>query len=289
MAGFRKMLCLALCGMIMTCLLCGCPEKGGADNPLPSGEGEGQIVQPLFPEASGRLVKEGAGVTVDASNLGDGYVMIKSEANDKGLKVNIEAEEGSYYYNLYDDGNYITYPLQMGSGEYTVKIYENVAGDTYASIASWTFLVEMEDKKSVFLYPSQYVDYTSDSAVVVKAAELCKGLDTAEEKVKALYKFVAAKVQYDHAKAKTVKRGYLPSPDDTLQTLTGICMDYAALLAALLRSQGIPASLVIGDVLPEGYLHAWNRAYVNGTWVHMDATLDAQAPGEENYIEERIY
>lgn len=291
MAGFRKTLCLTLCVTIITCSLCSCLNRAAPDGNPTSQDGTDDpgLLRALFPVASGSVVREAYGVTVDASNTDDGYVMIKSGANDKGLKVNIAAGEGSYYYNLDDDGNYITYPLQMGSGEYTIKIYENVEGTTYTPIAAFTFLVEMQEENSVFLYPSQYVDYESDSAVIAKSLELCRGLTTDAEKAKALYRFVAKKVKYDYAKAQTVERGYLPSPDDTLQTLSGICFDYAALLASLLRVQGIPASLVIGDMLPEGYLHAWNRAYIDGSWVHMDATLDGQGIDEENYIQERIY
>ena len=38
----------------------------------------------------------------------------------------------------------------------------------------------------------------------------------------------------------------LPSVDETLKTKKGICFDYAALMTAMLRSQGIPTKLEIG-------------------------------------------
>lgn len=51
---------------------------------------------------------------------------------------------------------------------------------------------------------------------------------------------------YDKKKAQTVQSGYLPNVDQVLASKTGICFDYAALMTAMLRSQGIPTKLVVG-------------------------------------------
>lgn len=63
------------------------------------------------------------------------------------------------------------------------------------------------------------------------------------EILKAFYTYVTEHITYDYDKADSVEAGYLPDVDETLQSGTGICFDYAALTAAMLRSQDIPANL----------------------------------------------
>lgn len=52
--------------------------------------------------------------------------------------------------------------------------------------------------------------------------------------------------------------------DDTLKSSKGICFDYAALMAAMLRAQNIPVKLVTGNVSPNNLSHAWNLVYTMG-------------------------
>ena len=86
--------------------------------------------------------------------------------------------------------------------------------------------------------------------------------------------------------------------DDTLKTGKGICFDYAALVAAMLRAQNIPTKLVVGTVSPGDLSHAWNLVYTKergwiaikiyfsgGEWKLMDATFGANmGQGIEDYI-----
>ena len=95
-----------------------------------------------------------------------------------------------------------------------------------------------------------------------KAAELTKDCKTDIEKVEEIYKFVIKSLTYDVDKANTVKSGYLPSVDAIVDLGKGICFDYAAVFAAMLRSQGIPAKLVTGFVKPDNAYHAWNEFYL---------------------------
>ena len=76
----------------------------------------------------------------------------------------------------------------------------------------------------------------------------------------------------------------IPSALDVLGTMTGDCNEHAVLLAALLRSAGIPARIVVGLVYSGDrfYYHAWNEAFL-GRWVSMDATLN-QMPVDATHI-----
>ena len=60
------------------------------------------------------------------------------------------------------------------------------------------------------------------------------------QKVEKIYSFVVDNITYDKQKAATVTSGYLPNLDAVLQSGTGICFDYSAVMTAMLRSQRIP-------------------------------------------------
>ena len=57
-------------------------------------------------------------------------------------------------------------------------------------------------------------------------------------------------------KAKNPPKGYVPDIDEVLEAKKGICFDYASLMSAMLRSQGVPVKLVVGYT-STGIYHAW--------------------------------
>ena len=81
---------------------------------------------------------------------------------------------------------------------------------------------------------------------------------------------MTSRLSYDYDKAGAVlaggMSGYLPDIDEAFETKKGICFDYAALMTAMLRAQGIPSQLVIGYA-GEVY-HAWINVYIeNVGWI----------------------
>lgn len=243
----------------------------------------------LLPEASGTVVYTGEGVTIDASHTDQGYVMIRCEASEKRLKARIATDAQTYYYDLPGGEAYSVFPLQMGDGTYTVRVMEQVQDDLYAMRYGTEIQVTLADETLPFLYPNQYVWYDADTEAVQKARELASGLSSHKEIATRFYKYVVTHMTYDTEKAKTVKKGYLPNADDSLESGTGICFDYAALFAVMLRAEGIPTKMLIGTVTPENLYHAWNSVYLDGTWVWMDTTLDGSGHRESDYLTERIY
>ena len=148
----------------------------------------------------------------------------------------------------------------------------------------------MPDTDRVYLYPSQYVWYTNDKNAIKLSYDLCMDLDTDQEKVDRIYDYIVNLLTYDDQKAATVQKGYLPDVDATLAERKGICFDYSALMAAMLRAQDIPVRLAIGYVQPENLYHAWNQVYVDGEWIWMDATFGPSSSHvEEDYTQEREY
>lgn len=243
------------------------------------------VTNAKYPEAVGETVYEGSGVTIDASNASDGYLMIKASRKKK-LKLRIVKGDGTYTYDL-PTGEYQVFPLQLGSGTYQVTAFEQVRGSQYAQLYAKKVKVELSDESSYALYPSQYVSYDAGYAAVAKSQELTKGLADDAAITKAVIEYVVGAVLYDHILAKTVQSGYLPDPDTTLSSKKGICFDYAALVACMLRVQGIKCKLVIGYA--DTFYHAWNEVLLGGEWKRYDTTSMVTGLKVIKYTTERFY
>jgi len=238
----------------------------------------------LEAEATGELVKKNGEAMIDYSNTADGYVMVQYTAKtSQRLKVQVKGPRTTYTYNL-AAGSWEVFPLSDGSGKYQVTVYKNVSGKSYAAVLSLSHPVELADEFAPFIRPNQYVNYTAESDVVAKAAELTAEIEDPLEKVTAVYDFVVGTLSYDKERAATVKSGYLPVLDDVLAEEKGICFDYAALMTAMLRSQNVPCKLVVGyaGTAYHAWINVWTEesGWVNGAiffdghaWHRMDPTF----------------
>ncbi len=239
----------------------------------------GPYVAPPMEEAAfhPELAETGERVMLDLSAVSDGVVAVSAQS-DKRLKFQVVKGEETYNYNLASDGTPSIFPLQCGDGEYRFRVMENVVDKKYAELFSRTVDVKLSDPFAPFLRPSDYVNFNADSACVKKAAELAKTAGTPLGLVAAVYGFVCQTVRYDEELARTVKSGYLPVPDRTMLSGKGICFDYAALAASMLRSQGIPTRMVFGYVAPDQLYHAWNMFYTEETgWVTVSFEVSANS------------
>ncbi len=256
-----------------TMALMAIPEADGKSYNIPSAS------------APGTLVKNNAKALIDYSNNADGYIMVKYLGTNQKVKVLITGpSKEQYQYNARLDGQYDVFPLSDGAGEYKVMVYENTTGTSYSAALSLTFTATVKNEFEAYLRSNQYVNFTAESNVVKKAAELTKNKITVLEKVEAVYNYVVKNFKYDYELAKTVKSGYIPDIDKVLKAQKGICFDYAAVMTAMLRSQGIPTKLVIGNA-GTAY-HAWINVYsekdgwvtasiyfTGNTWKLMDPTF----------------
>ena len=256
------------------------------------------VITVLSPEASGTLTKESGQAVIDYSHTEDGYVMVRwTGGADARVKVLVKGPSGTtYQYDLDLYGSYETFPLSDGSGWYNIGVYRNVDGTQYATIMTLDISVALRDEFAPFLRPNQYVNYSLSSLAVGKAAELCAGISDSLEKTAAVYNYVVNNVSYDTVKAQTVTSGYLPDIDETYLTGRGICFDYAALMAGMLRSQGVPVKLVIGYT--GSAYHAWlsvysqtdgwmnAQIYFDGhTWKLMDPTFASNGSQSESIMQ----
>ena len=266
---------------------------------IPTAEAAQSAIPSTVELKSGVTVYHNAKASVDASNLAEGFVMVKyTGGKNVRIKVQIVKSGGTTYtYNLNNTGTYETFPLTEGDGSYTVKVYENTSGTKYAQAYSTALTVKLRDPFLPFLYANQYVNFTSDSKTVAKGAEIVKAANATTDlaKVQAIFTWVTKNFTYDYELAANPPTGYLPVVDKVLEAKKGICFDYSAVMAAMLRSQGIPCKLVIGYA--GTVYHAWINVYIEGvgwvdkaiyfdgkTWTLMDPTFVSTGKGSASIM-----
>jgi len=243
----------------------------------------------LLPERSADGEKKKNGTVVDVGHADQGYIHVMHKASKKRLKLRIARGEETYTYDLNQNGEFEVFPLQMGSGRYKVSVYEQIKGTQYASISSISFDAEIADENLPYLYPSQYVAFHAGSEAVAMSHTLCDGLEGDEEKMRAVESYISRQFMYDYLKSVSVQSAtsYLPDVDETLKRKQGICFDFAALVACMLRTQGIPTQLVIGYA--DSAYHAWNRVLIDGTWRLVDTTAQITNTTVRQYTAQRRY
>ena len=249
-------------------------EKASAPSQEESWDSQPKV---LTPEAPGTVLMGNSAIEIDVSNISQGYLMARYVGNAAKVKFFIETpDQVRYTYDLKSSQTFAPLPLTAGSGTYTLDVREHVEDDLYSNLYKDTVEVQIDNEFSPFLYPNQYTWFTSDSQTVAQAASLTKGAQDGLEAVGAVYDYVIKNVTYDEEKAKTVQSGYLPDVDETLESGKGICFDYAALMTAMLRSQGIPTKLEIG-YSGEVY-HAWISTWLEEKgWVENIIEFDGES------------
>lgn len=253
------------------------------------------------PSAPGTVSFSSNSVTLDASNTANGYVMVRYSGKASKIKVQVVKGSGeTYTYDLNARAAYEVFPLTEGNGMYTIRVLEQVQGSQYAVKFSNDLSVSLNSEFEPFLYPNQYVNFSEGSAVVQKGAQLAADADSSLGIVANVYNYIVDNFTYDKARAATVKPGYLPDIDAALAEKKGICFDYAAVMTAMLRSQNIPAKLVVGYT--GSLYHAWVNVYIEGrgwvdhiiyfdghNWELMDPTFASTGAGDtsvEQYIKD---
>ena len=139
-----------------------------------------------------------------------------------------------------------------------------------------------------FLSADQYVDYHHEGI-----QSLCKELFSpamnSMEKTQTAYLFVRDHIPHSfdcQAQVITARAS------DVLKHGTGICHAKANLLAALLRSQGIPTGFcfqrtTLDDDDSLGYcVHCYNAVFLEGKWIKLDARGNKEGVNAQFSLEE---
>ena len=224
--------------------------------------------------------------------------VLYNTGSTKKIKLIIEHGEQRYIYNLNSEARYISFPLQLGNGSYSLKIYENTSGTKYRKVYATSGQVALDDDNVVYLNSIQQGVETKDDTAVAFGEKLLTdyklekygitGMDgqkilpaglsiPQKEIIDLYYNWVVRNLKYDYNKIQTLQHDYIPDIDLILEAKGGICYDYSVLLASMLRSQGIHSRLIKGYTSWTSVYHAWNEIYLEDTqeWVVVDTTYDS--------------
>ncbi len=258
----KLLLSLSLCIFVT-----GCSSSQEYPTDYPQSPAQ-QVSEILWPQSPGvDVLTDSRYAMVDMSNVSQGYVTARLLSSASKIKLQISKDEKKYNYDL-TSSDYTAFPLQMGNGIYTIKILSQIEGTKYAVVASTQKEVTIQDEFSVYLYPNQVVNYGPDSIVVNKSFELTKDDKDNLTRIYHLFEYTVDVLDYDYEKADYVSDTYvLPDLTQAIENGSGICFDYASLLAALCRIQGIPARVIVGWTDIE--YHAWVEIYLeNEGWIN---------------------
>lgn len=240
----------------------------------------------LLPDTEDRNLLQSDICTMDTTDKDHGYIIFTYTGDAGKVILQVIQPDGSRYTYPVRPQTPETINLVSGDGAYRVDVLEGTGDNTYVTAVSETVDITLASEFDPFLYPNQYVSYTPDSDCAMLAKTLSGHADTDLTYVLHVYDYVISAIAYDTELAETISTGYIPDPDSTLSSKKGICFDYASLMTAMLRCQGIPAKLEVGYA-GTAY-HAWISVYVKETgwidniirfdgrnWSFMDPTLAA--------------
>lgn len=303
--GYR--LCLFITIFSLMLVACSAPENSTNNKEI-----RDNTPTILEPKADALKTIGNNSITFDISHTMDGYIMVKYHGNNPKVKVRITnpQETEPYYYDVYQDYN--IYPLTGGNGTYTFTAFESIGGKKYSQLYSQQVDIVIKDEFTTYLYPNQFVYFDKNTKTIEKGKELAKGCTSDLEVLTKIYEYVINNISYDDKKASQVKNGemtgYLPVVDQILETKTGICFDYSAVLATMLRTQNIPTKMMIGyaNMENKSIYHAWISVYIKEAgwidnmiqfdgknWSLMDPTTASQkgnaSLNKEDYLEKFLY
>lgn len=303
-----KKIAYLICFSFLVLFVSGC-KKPPAPYVSPSTSLRDHTPVCLVPSADGILAYSNDYVDVDVSHTDEGYLMAAYRGESSQVKLQLTGPDYmTYTYDLADH-EFQVFPLSAGNGIYRLGIYENISGSQYATVFSQEITVSISNTMGPFLYPNQYVRFDASSDAVTIASRLVTGAHDDLEAISAVFDYVINNISYDYDKAFNVQSGYVPDIDEILKQKKGICLDYAAVMTSMLRSQQIPTRLEVGYA-GETY-HAWistyveDKGWINGivqfdgqSWSIMDPTFAANAGDQSlksfigdasNYVTKYIY
>ncbi|GAB6152556.1 hypothetical protein JCM17380_13060 [Desulfosporosinus burensis] len=202
----------------------------------------------------------------------DGYLLVKSEAVGENYIIQVRSVDGLKKYGYIPYTNeFQTVPLP-DSNKVTLLFIEKTDSNYGKILESIEFHVNIKNELKRYTLPNVFVYYDKGSLASKTAKQLKNESNSDLEFVIKAFKMVS-KLPYDYEKYFNINElplFYIPDVDEVLISKTGICSDKAALLAAMLRSQGIPTKYVTGEI-PAG-AHAWNEIYIDNVWRSVDVT-----------------
>ncbi|MBR1686528.1 MAG: transglutaminase domain-containing protein [Clostridia bacterium] len=241
-----------------------------------------------WPTEPGKNVKKDGKLQIDVTSISEGYFHAGLQSKNKHkMKLRVTKGDNQLTYDLNSDAKYEIFPLQYGDGKYTIALYENVSGKKYSAAGKITINVTLSSQDICYYYPNQYVNYTPETDPVLVAEELCKNMSQ-KEAYDAICAYMSKNFVYDFLKAVNIKAGVLPDIDTCYSKRMGVCQDLSAICISMMRTQGIPARLMIGYA--DKNYHAWVETDFGGKSYFFDPTAAVNGISKvKEYSVERFY
>jgi len=248
-------------------------ETFAAPSPMPTAQPSPSPTPDVI-ESDDVVVQPGEAF-IDFSSAGLGHIYCAF--NTKKYTLLMTEHNGVIEYtDIKHDGTLERVSLTMGSGNYSVVIYENVSGNSFRTIEAASFTAMIENEHMPYLLPTTMVYYESSMQCIQTASWLAANESTPEDKAEAIYRWVVENVDYDFDIYGTLEAGYIPDAEYTFLNKRGICYDFAVLFAAMCRSQQIPCKVAHGYSDNVTGFHAWNEVYFGGQYHIVDTSTDSQ-------------
>lgn len=212
---------------------------------------------------------------ISTDRIDEGYVAVRYVGTtDKKLKVRVAKGDDLTYYVVEPNQEY-RFCFPYGAGTYEVVLFENTTGTRYRRLIDKKIEVTDAEYEMSLVCPATYYNYEKVSGVNLTSSELWDSGKSDRENAKAVFDWVTKNLTYDTVRMNFVESGYLPDLSLVCEERKGLCLDYAAMYASMLRSQGVPCQIVVGYEGSSGskQCHAWCRAYLDGEWVLIDPTF----------------
>lgn len=223
----------------------------------------------------------------------EGKITLTGETARSLIKIIVIKDETQRWYDVkLEDGKFNEEIWFIdGIGEYQVSVLVHKEGRRYTF--GPTVHVQNTVDVNRFLVPTLHVE-SNNEKIITLAKEITKDSRTDIEKAKSIYDWVTANIVYDYKKyIRQINNNYdnVYGALNTLETKTGVCYDYAALVAALGRASGLQVKIIKGNFKStyRNELHAWNEIYISeeDKWITVDSTFGASM--QSNYFDNKDF
>ncbi len=172
-----------------------------------------------------------------------------------------------------DEGDYLRY--QMGGYDLDYSYEKDSEGYFYTVVIRPAYYSDAEQEKEV----SQAIDEAIQSFAFDETS-------TDYEKVRAVYDFVYANVDYDIIHKKNSGYHLKSTAYGALIYKHALCQGFSVLMYRMLRECGIDCRIVTGTAAIDGEeeFHAWNIVKVDGRFYDLDASWCRQLETEDYFL-----
>ncbi len=249
-------------------------------------------------------------VRIDTTTASEGYIILENldeRAYNIGVYISadvindLEKKPNFIWISDSKGKSSIKVPLTYGVTSYNITVvtsmtYDPTGSECSSKKAELTFTPTSVSETGGFLLSAGEVIYDENMMFIKKAKEIAATCSNDFEKVEKIQAWVTSYMSYKDEEA-TPMIVYQCDLEKIYNRKTGVCYDYAVILAAMLRSQGIPCKLDFGYY--DGVGHVWTEVYVDSEgvldadnvylegkkWCRVEATLSG-ANGVKEFINE---